>query len=63
MHAEQAKQDITRVPLLLYGGLLGIELDITHSNLAESLHKFIGDDISTEKDISNVQSPHSSRMQ
>ena len=62
-YAEQAKQDITRIPLLQHGGLLGIELDITHSTLEESLHKFIGDDISTEKDISNLQSPHSSRMQ
>ena len=62
-YAEQAKQDITRVLLLQQDGLLGIELDITPSTLEESLHKTIGDDISTEKDISNLQSPHSSRMQ
>ena len=62
-YAEQAKQDITRVLLLQQDGLLGIELDIAHSTVEESLHKTIGDDISTEKDISNLQSPHSSRMQ
>ena len=61
-YAELANQDTTRVLLLQHGGLHGIDLDSRVKTLEESLHKTV-DDISAEKHISNVQSPHSSRRQ
>ena len=61
-YAEQAKQDSTRVLLLQHDGLRGIDLDSAVSTPEESLFKTV-DDISTEKDFSNLQSPHSSRRQ
>ena len=61
-YAEVAKQDTTRVLLLLYDGLHGIDLDSKVRTPEESLFKTV-DDISTEKNISNLQSPRSSRGQ
>ena len=61
-YAEQAKQDTTRVLLLQHGGMRGIDLDIRVRTPEEFLFKTI-DDISTEEDISNLQSPRSSRRQ
>ena len=61
-YAEQAKQDTTRVLLLQHGGLCSIDLDSRVRTPEESLFKTV-DDISTEKDISNLQSPRSSRRQ
>ena len=57
-YAEVAKQDTTCVLLWHYDGRCGIDLDSRVRTPKETL-----DDISTEKDISNVQSPHSSRNQ
>ena len=45
-----------------HDGLRGIDLDSAVSTQEESLFKTV-DDISTEEDISNLQSPHSSRRQ
>ena len=61
-YAEVAKQDSTRVLLLQYDGLHGIDLDSRVRTPEESLLKTV-DEISTEKDTSNVQSPCSSRSQ
>ena len=61
-YAEQAKQDITRVLLLQHGGLHGIDLDSRVRTPEEFLFKTV-DDISTEEDISNLQSPRSSGRQ
>ena len=61
-YADLAKQDTTRVLLLQHGGLCGIDLDSRVRTLEESLLKTV-DDISTEKDISNLQSPCNSRRQ
>ena len=61
-YAEVAKQDTTRVLLLQYGGLRGIDLDSKVRTPEESLLETV-DDISTGKDISNLQSPRSSRRQ
>ena len=61
-YAEQAKQDTTRVLLLQHGGLHGIDLDTRVRTPEESLHKTL-DDITTEINISNLQSHHSSRRQ
>ena len=61
-YAELANKDTTRVLLLQHGGLHGIDLDSRVRTLEESLHKTV-DDMSAEKHISNVQSPHSSRRQ
>ena len=58
-YAEVAKQDTTQVLLLQYDGLHGIDLD---SKVREFLLASV-DDISIEKNISNVQSPRSSRKQ
>ena len=61
-YAEQAKQDSTRVLLLQHGGLCGIDLDSRVRIPKESILKTV-DDISTEKYISNLQSPRSSGRQ
>ena len=61
-YAEEAEQDITRVLLLQHGGLCGIDLDSSVRTPEEFLFKTI-DDISTKKDISNLQSPRSSGRQ
>ena len=61
-YAEVAKQNTTQVLLLQYDGLCGIDLDIKVRTPEESLFKTV-DDISTEKNISNLQSPRSSRRQ
>ena len=61
-YAEVAKQDTTRVLLLQYDGLHGIDIDSKVRTPEESLLKTV-DDISTEKDICNLQSPRSSRRQ
>ena len=61
-YAEQAKQDSTRVLLLQHGGLCGIDLDIRVQTPEESILKTV-DDISSEKEIFNLQSPCSSRRQ
>ena len=61
-YAEQAKKDTTRVLLLQHHGLRSIELGVRYESPEESLHKTV-DDMSTEKDISNLQSPRSSRRQ
>ena len=55
-YAEHAKQDTTRVLLLQYDGLHGIDLDTRVRTPEEPLLK-------TEKVISNLQSPHSSRSE
>ena len=56
MALEHAKQDTTRVLLLQYDGLHGIDLDTRVRTPEEPLLK-------TEKEISNLQSPHSSRSE
>ena len=61
-YAEHAKQDSTRVLLLQYGGLRGIDLDSRVSTPEESILKTV-DDLSAEKEISNLQSPPTSRRQ
>ena len=61
-YAEVAKQDTTRILLLKYDGLCGIDLVSKVRYPEESLHKTV-DSILTEKNISNVQSPCSSRRQ
>ena len=61
-YAELAKQDTTRVLLLQYDGLCGIDLDIRDGTVETFLHKTL-DDITTGNDVSNLQSPHSSRRQ
>ena len=61
-YAELAKQDTTRVLLLQHGGLHDIDVDSRVRTPEESLLKTV-DNISTEKDFSNLQSPHSSRRQ
>ena len=61
-YAQQVKQDTTQALLLQHHGLHGTELDIRVKNLEESLLKTV-DDVSAEKDVSNLQSPHSSRRQ
>ena len=53
-YAELAKQATTRLLLLQYDGLRGIDFDSKVRTTEESLLKTI-DDISTEKDISNLQ--------
>ena len=60
-YAKVAKQNTTQA-LLLYDGLHGIDLDSRIRTPEESLYKTV-DDISTKKDISNLQSPRSSRRQ
>ena len=47
---------------LFYDGLHGIDLDSNVRTPEESSYKTV-DDISTKKDISNLQSPRSSRRQ
>ena len=61
-YAEQAKKDTTRVLLSQHHGLRSIELGVRYESPEESLHKTV-DDISAEKDISNLQSQRSSRRQ
>ena len=59
-YAEQAKQNTIGVLLLEHGGLCGIDLDSAVKTPEESFHKSL-DYSSIEKDISNLQSPHSSK--
>ena len=61
-YAEQAKQDTTRVFLSQHYGLRSIELGVRYESPEEFLQK-TEDDISTEKNISNLQSSCSSRRQ
>ena len=61
-YAEHANQDLTRVLLLQHGGLHGIDLDIRFRTPEESILKTV-DVISAEKEVFNLQSPHSSRRQ
>ena len=61
-YAQQGKQNTTQDLLLQHHGLRGTELDIRVETLQENLLKTL-DDVSAEKDVSNLQSPHSSRRQ
>ena len=61
-YAKQAKQDSTQILLLQHGGLRGIDLDSRVRTPEESILKTV-EDISTEKNISNLQSPRSSGRQ
>ena len=56
------RKNTTRALLLQYDGLHSIDLDSRVRTPEESLYKTV-DDISTKKDISNLQSPRSSRRQ